>query len=113
MYDMMDEFETWIYPPGTMFAYWFENMMAVSNWYKLNGETHEVSNRYWDRYHYHKREPAPVVTCESILKEVIEFIENNNISDEFADDGGGHTDTWRSGEFDNLIDRAKRILGGG
>ena len=50
--DMEEEFEMWEYPPGTMFAYWFENLMVVSGWYQMNWETQELSRCYWDRWHY-------------------------------------------------------------
>lgn len=45
-----------------------------------------------------------------ILKELVDFIEDNHIVDEGADDGDGHYDTWRSGEFGQLIERAKEVL---
>ena len=45
-----------------------------------------------------------------VLKELITFIEENDITDEVADDGGGHTDEWRSTEFSCLINRAKETI---
>jgi len=45
-----------------------------------------------------------------LLKELVDFIEENNITDEISDDGEGHTDEWRSDEFKNLINRAKETL---
>ena len=52
--DMLKEFELWEYPPGTMFAYWFEGLMATCGWYGLNWETEELSRQYWDKWHYKK-----------------------------------------------------------
>lgn len=43
-------------------------------------------------------------------KELVEFIEENDITDEAADDGDGHHDEWRSSEFNFLIDQAKEAL---
>jgi len=45
-----------------------------------------------------------------VLKELVTFIEENDITDEVADDGGGHTDEWRSDEFNRVIDRAKEVI---
>ena len=45
-----------------------------------------------------------------LLKELVDFIEENNVTDEISDDGEGHTDEWRSNEFNNLINRAKETL---
>lgn len=45
-----------------------------------------------------------------ILKELINFIENNNVEDEGSDDGDGHYDTWRSYEFELLIKKAKEVI---
>ena len=45
-----------------------------------------------------------------VLKELIEFIEENDVKDEIADNGGGYTDTWCSVEFNNLIDKAKEAI---
>lgn len=52
---MIDTFETWDYPRGTMFAYWYEGLMAACGWYHLSFETHEIARRYWDHYHYGRR----------------------------------------------------------
>ena len=41
---------------------------------------------------------------------LVKFIEDEDISDEAANDGGGHTDMWRSGEFDNLINKVKTAI---
>ena len=46
----------------------------------------------------------------NILKKLINFIEKNNISDEMATDEEGYIDTWRSTEFNNLINRAKETI---
>lgn len=48
----MEEFEYQMYPCGTMFAYWFEDLMGIVGWRNLNYETQEISRRYWDHYHY-------------------------------------------------------------
>jgi len=40
-------------------------------------------------------------------KGLIEFIEENHITDEGADDGGGHYDEWCSSEFEYLINQVK------
>ena len=45
-----------------------------------------------------------------VLKELITFIEENDIADEVCDDGGGHTDEWRSNEFGALINKAKKTI---
>jgi hypothetical protein len=45
-----------------------------------------------------------------VLKKLVEFIEENDVKDEIADGGDGHTDIWRSVEFDNLIDKAKEVI---
>ncbi|KKL56278.1 hypothetical protein LCGC14_2247030 [marine sediment metagenome] len=41
---------------------------------------------------------------------LLKFIEENDIQDEMADDGDGYTDTWRSGEFSELIEHAQARL---
>lgn len=49
---------------------------------------------------------------ESLIKAskaLVDFIEDNDITDESADDGGC-IDEWRSGEFDNLIDNVKKAI---
>ena len=45
-----------------------------------------------------------------VLKELVNFIEENDIKDEVCDDGGGHTDEWRSNEFDSLLSQAKEVI---
>ena len=50
-----EEFDSSDYPVGTMFMYWFENLMVISNWFKLNWETQELSRKYWDRWHERRR----------------------------------------------------------
>lgn len=49
--DDIDEFEEDAYGPGTMFIYWFENIMAETGNINLNFETQELSRRYWDLFH--------------------------------------------------------------
>lgn len=48
-----------------------------------------------------------------ILTELIDFIEDNEVKDELSDDGDGHTDEWRSNEFNDLISRAKKTIAKG
>ena len=45
-----------------------------------------------------------------ILKDLIEFIEENDINDEIANDGDGHTDEWRSIRFQHIINQAKETI---
>ena len=45
-----------------------------------------------------------------VLKELVDFLEENNIYDEVSDDGCGYTDEWRSDEFNRVIDRAKEVI---
>lgn len=52
----------------------------------------------------------PKLSVFDVLKNLLDFIEENNITDEEADDGGGHTDTWRSTQFDRLIKEATETL---
>ena len=44
------------------------------------------------------------------FRDLIEYIEENNVTDESADEGEGYTDSWRSTEFNNLITKAKEEL---
>ena len=44
------------------------------------------------------------------LKNLIDFIEENDITDEEANDGDEYIDAWRSTKFDSLITDAKEIL---
>jgi hypothetical protein len=45
-----------------------------------------------------------------ILKDLIEFIEENDVKDETANDGDGHIDEWRSIRFNHLINQAKEVI---
>ena len=56
--------------------------------------------------------PAPKQIINPLLplKELVEFIEDNDVKDEICDDSEGYIATWRSVEFDNLIKRAKETL---
>jgi len=45
----------------------------------------------------------------NILKELVNFIEENDVKDELANEGE-YTETWRSVEFNNLIDKAKEAI---
>lgn len=38
---------------------------------------------------------------------LIHFIEENNVTDDYADDGDGYTASWRSTQFSRLLDEAK------
>lgn len=49
----------------------------------------------------------------NVLKELVDFIEENDVKDEICDDGNGHIDEWRSIEFNNLIDQAKETIAKG
>jgi len=53
-----------------------------------------------------KKRPTPI----SILKKLVDFIEENSTTYEIADEGNGYTAMWRSEEFNNLINRAKEII---
>ena len=53
-----------------------------------------------------EKKPTPL----EILKELVEFIENEHLTDELCDDGGGYTDTWRSEEFDRLTNQVKEVI---
>lgn len=44
------------------------------------------------------------------FQRLINYIENNNVTDEESDDGEGYTDTWMSTEFSNLVNNAKTKL---
>lgn len=44
------------------------------------------------------------------LRNLLTFIEENNVTDEAADDGDGYTDTWHSTQFARLIQEAKEML---
>ena len=50
------------------------------------------------------------MAAAEILKKLVDFIERNDLRDECCDDGGGHYDTWRSCEFNQLIEKAKGVL---
>lgn len=52
------------------------------------------------------------MSCKEALKELVDFIEEQNITDEGADDGDGYFDSWRSNEFDVLIGEARKALEG-
>jgi hypothetical protein len=43
------------------------------------------------------------------LKELINFIEENRVTDE-ASGGDGYISTWRSDEFDLVLDKAKKAI---
>jgi len=45
-------------------------------------------------------------------KELIKYLEENNINDEACSDGDGRTDEWRSSEFEILINNVKEQIGG-
>lgn len=49
-------------------------------------------------------------TLVEALKELIDFIEENNITDEGANNGDGYANTWRSDEFDLVLNRAKKAV---
>jgi hypothetical protein len=74
--DFDDSTESGNYPPGSMFAFWFDNMRAMSGWYvgvkrpisylaaliragkphyRVNEFTDDISLTYWDRWHERKR----------------------------------------------------------
>lgn len=55
------------------------------------------------------RKSSNPTETQQVLKRLIDFIEENNIEDECANDGDGHYDTWRSGEFERLIEKAKEV----
>lgn len=44
------------------------------------------------------------------LNELIEFIETNDVQDEYSNDGDGMFDMWRSAEFTLLIEQGKSAL---
>jgi hypothetical protein len=44
------------------------------------------------------------------FKDLLNFLEDHNVTDESADDGDGYTDTWKSAEFSLLIHNAKKSL---
>ncbi|MGC8719614.1 MAG: hypothetical protein ACP5TY_06360 [Thermodesulforhabdaceae bacterium] len=46
----------------------------------------------------------------SILKELIDYIENNYVFDRVSDSGCGGVDPHRSEAFQSIIDRAKDFL---
>ena len=43
-------------------------------------------------------------------RELINYIEDNDINDELCDEGDGHIDEWRSNEFETLINNVKESL---
>lgn len=45
-----------------------------------------------------------------ILKELVDYIENNHVFDKVSDSGCGGIDPHRSEAFQNIIDRAKAFL---
>jgi len=45
-----------------------------------------------------------------IFKDLVEYLEEENVSDEVADDGDGCIDEWRSAKFQILIKDAKMML---
>jgi len=51
-----------------------------------------------------------MTSLEKAAKELIDYIEENNVTDESCDDGGGHTDEWCSNEFETLINNVKEAL---
>lgn len=46
----------------------------------------------------------------SILKELVDFIENNHVFDRVSDSGCGYIDPHRSDAFQKILDRAKAFL---
>lgn len=60
---------------------------------------------------------AAIENIKSVVPNLIEeagalltFLEENDITDEASDDGDGFVDTWRSGEFAELIERTRARL---
>jgi hypothetical protein len=51
--------------------------------------------------------PEPLAEA---AEKLIEFIEENGITDEKADDGDGYTNEWCSNEFKQLINEVKKNL---
>lgn len=51
-----------------------------------------------------------VRTSEDILYDLVSFIEDNDVTDEFSDDGDGYYERWKSGEFQSILDEAKKHL---
>ena len=47
---------------------------------------------------------------ERDARALIDFIEKYDVQDEFANDGDGYIDTWRSQEFHDAIDNLKKSL---
>jgi hypothetical protein len=45
-----------------------------------------------------------------VLKELVEFIEENNINDRTDDGGDGYVYTRRSDELEHLINQAKEVI---
>jgi len=49
-------------------------------------------------------------TLKEAAKELLKYIEENNVTDESCDDGGGHNDQWVSANFGILINNVKEAL---
>ena len=45
-----------------------------------------------------------------VVDDLLKFIEDNDIYDEVVDDGDGFVDTWKSGEFTNLLDNTLKEI---
>lgn len=56
--------------------------------------------------HFEVYKPALKEAAKALLK----HIEENNVTDEACDDGGGHSDQWVSADFGILIDNVKEAL---
>lgn len=52
----------------------------------------------------------PKLSVFDVLKNLLDFIEENNVTDEEANYGGGHIDYWRSTEFSHVIKEATETL---
>ena len=50
------------------------------------------------------------MSLEEAAKALVKYIRENNVTDDYADDGGGYVDTWVSGEFGILIEAVEKEL---
>ena len=52
----------------------------------------------------------PVTNLMEAVDALLKYMEKDHTCDEVADDGDGLTDTWRSGEFSELIEHTQAKL---
>ena len=73
---------------------------------EINKETNKETNKEINK---ETNIEAYIFKC---LKNLVDYIEENNVTDETADDGEGHIDEWKSVEFTRVVRKAKEALEG-